>query len=1100
MSKFHSTISSTWTDHNPHDPGITLLEHLAYAISDLSYRLGFSVEDLLAEVEAGGERPFFSAREILPQAPLTLLDYRKLLLDCSVMEAGQDKRLVKNAWLTPLRAPEASAIRYDARFGEWRFGGQGEEVSFKGDYRVLIEPFHPSLSEVEKAAIIGILHSHRNLGEDFPLAEIHFLEDPEYITLVMEIELEDTADPTVLYDILRSQLAGVISPTLRFYTLAEMTVRGKTAEDIFKGPRLTHGFIDDDELRRFDKKTSLRGSDLLHLVMDAPGVKTVRSILMSSSLHPGQQEKQYLKLAADRAPRLAQFTPRFFKGRRPVSFAIPGENVEIAPPFPAGRAEDLHVPTGKYRIPGRFFSLTHDLPHIYGVGPGGLPAGAGVQREAQALQLKAYIALFEQILANYLGQTAHFKDLFNVHYRGDQTYFPQFPGGADGIPGFEALRRHVIDLYRLTEPDGAADERINRLLDHLLARFVEQAPEVPPEAATRLTESDHIQKKQHFLRQYAALSYKRNCGLDYTQPPSPWNNSDNCSGFEKRLRLLLNLPPAKEIKLTNTVIEIYDETDKVPDGRTEYRFRVRDKVSDKILLSSSTRYADEASANFELQWALRQAAFDDGYQKLHTTDGRHYFNIVAPGGEVIARRIEYFKEPADQIRAIAQLQELVKPAVTDGEPCYLIERQLIRPQPTGKEQMPKVFPEVFLPVPNTILSFEVETIYDPFEIQILWCHSTRVDRKKGQKVKIFQSVDYDGIYTVYGSRVTSEGKIQKKWLGVYVNTPLTNNLPATNINAQWIPIYAANESLDLWSLQFSFIFRGEFLLPGAIDSRKELYEDIVHSESLAHLSPEIIWMNPFGFSDFERLYFNWRYKTAHGADTSQEIKEMNQMLGIAQAVQVFHGLKLTGSGSHLEFPKDCLVQGSKKNSFFFWMKVNTLDERENIILQITNDPSAQLNQWVASISSRKIQFVCIEGQSKVESISWSLDPADFIGKWVHLGLVKDVERASMQIYFNGELVANAIDKTIALPDKIESFKIGNLTTSIFPKFSGVFADLQLWQTADWPSSIKDIIPFRLAGNEPGLQGYWKLDEGEGNVAHDSTEKKNHAEIYHPNWI
>ena len=39
---------SRWTDYNTHDPGITILEVLCYAITDLSYRLSFEMEDLLA--------------------------------------------------------------------------------------------------------------------------------------------------------------------------------------------------------------------------------------------------------------------------------------------------------------------------------------------------------------------------------------------------------------------------------------------------------------------------------------------------------------------------------------------------------------------------------------------------------------------------------------------------------------------------------------------------------------------------------------------------------------------------------------------------------------------------------------------------------------------------------------------------------------------------------------------------------------------------------------------------------------------------------------------------------------------------------------------
>ena len=40
--------SEIWTDYNLHDPGITTLELLCYALTDLSYRASFPIADLLA--------------------------------------------------------------------------------------------------------------------------------------------------------------------------------------------------------------------------------------------------------------------------------------------------------------------------------------------------------------------------------------------------------------------------------------------------------------------------------------------------------------------------------------------------------------------------------------------------------------------------------------------------------------------------------------------------------------------------------------------------------------------------------------------------------------------------------------------------------------------------------------------------------------------------------------------------------------------------------------------------------------------------------------------------------------------------------------------
>src|SRR6185436_20872848 len=87
--------SRIWTDYNVHCPGVTTLELLCYALTDLGYRASFPVKDLLASAtdNAGGmKQQFFTARQILPNRPLTLLDYRKLLIDL---------KGVKNAWVQP---------------------------------------------------------------------------------------------------------------------------------------------------------------------------------------------------------------------------------------------------------------------------------------------------------------------------------------------------------------------------------------------------------------------------------------------------------------------------------------------------------------------------------------------------------------------------------------------------------------------------------------------------------------------------------------------------------------------------------------------------------------------------------------------------------------------------------------------------------------------------------------------------------------------------------------------------------------------------------------------------------------------------------------
>ena len=72
-----------WTDHNAHDPGITILEVLCYALLDLGYRTSLPAKDLFAKDpdDTNEENNFFTPAAILGCNPLTITDYRKLLVD-----------------------------------------------------------------------------------------------------------------------------------------------------------------------------------------------------------------------------------------------------------------------------------------------------------------------------------------------------------------------------------------------------------------------------------------------------------------------------------------------------------------------------------------------------------------------------------------------------------------------------------------------------------------------------------------------------------------------------------------------------------------------------------------------------------------------------------------------------------------------------------------------------------------------------------------------------------------------------------------------------------------------------------------------------------
>ncbi|MFD0320810.1 hypothetical protein [Lysobacter gummosus] len=79
----------SWTDHNAHDPGITLLEAASYAMTELGLKLQLDIADLLRSGETHAEAEFEPAHQVLPVGPVNGQDLRAMLLDHPLISDAQ---------------------------------------------------------------------------------------------------------------------------------------------------------------------------------------------------------------------------------------------------------------------------------------------------------------------------------------------------------------------------------------------------------------------------------------------------------------------------------------------------------------------------------------------------------------------------------------------------------------------------------------------------------------------------------------------------------------------------------------------------------------------------------------------------------------------------------------------------------------------------------------------------------------------------------------------------------------------------------------------------------------------------------------------------
>ncbi|MBL4663920.1 MAG: hypothetical protein JKY22_10315, partial [Flavobacteriaceae bacterium] len=267
-----------WSDYNSHDPGVTTLEVLSYALTDLASRIELPVEVLLAENDNVNylKEQFLTAEKALPIKPVTPNDYRKLFIDIDG---------VKNAWIKK----HIKKIHVNCKGFELGFKPFPVDPKFRKDfilnglYDVLIEideldpeEFNiPSKIKLITEDIRTTYHSYRNLCED--IIDISQVQEHP-VQICAQIELLPEADEEEVHALVLQTIDNYLSPNPRRYSLKEMLDKGYTTDEIYNGPLLKNGFIETKELDESALKTEIRLSDLIKEILKIKGVDVIRDI------------------------------------------------------------------------------------------------------------------------------------------------------------------------------------------------------------------------------------------------------------------------------------------------------------------------------------------------------------------------------------------------------------------------------------------------------------------------------------------------------------------------------------------------------------------------------------------------------------------------------------------------------------------------------------------------------------------------------------------------------------------------------------------------------------------------------------------------------
>ncbi|AOW20703.1 hypothetical protein [Urechidicola croceus] len=534
-----------WTDYNSHDPGVTILEQLCYALTDLGNRTSFPIKDLLSSHQGlsinAKNNAFFAPSNILSSHPVSINDIRKVIID------KFDE--IENVWLS---------INENI----------GYEEQLSGLYHVDILPnlnchklFRVNDNEKNKfiEKVSKFLKQLRNIGEDF---ETPCLLTSQNVKIKFEIYLNDHLDLELIISNILVKLFEFVYCPMQFYTLNEMQEFGYEFEEIFNGPKLNRGFIKDDELR--EKPSKIHIDELKKMFIKVEGVNMCRVLQLETTIDGKKVEckefnvdkETFFHILIDNTFESIYSNMKVFLNNIEVKsynknrihnlfFETWSKKYRS---YPIGNLETEFYTKkikGDFRNTSDYFSIQNHFPTIYEIGKNAITSKNTVEENRiKAFQLKGYLLFFEQHLANHLSQLDNLHEFFNIDYaKGKrETYFTQ---KLTSVPEIDKLKKRQVNRPSL-EDKYTFFNRKNRVYNHLLARFGEDLNEIPWKIAQNLNliNSDEeyneilLEHKSNFLKNIESLSYNRNKGESFNQNYS----RENSSGLEKIVLTKTGIP------------------------------------------------------------------------------------------------------------------------------------------------------------------------------------------------------------------------------------------------------------------------------------------------------------------------------------------------------------------------------------------------------------------------------------------------------------------------------------------------------------------------------------------------------------------------------
>jgi hypothetical protein len=827
----------------------------------LGYKTNFPIEDILLtdsdNFDLEKNNLLIPPNEIFSSSPLTSNDFRKIIIDQEVN--------VKNAWVNPIR---------------------DNSLGIHGLFDVLIQ-FRNDLSDsqIEKSLINieKVLMENRSLGTDFnPI--IVLKED--IISLSGEININSFILGESILSEIYHKIETKLNKELKFYEFDDL-LETDDYENIFSGPVQKNNYIKEDELNlktneiyQYEIKEIIKNVEGVinvdNLIVFKNGVKMFNDIISFDSNSYPSLDKEFKNSNNDQL---------HFK-RNNTSYNI--DIIILNQLYDSIALNNKNSYSKRYKPKknlraGRFskkeiqhyYSIQNELPSIYGLKKFELSSSSSLERKSQVNQLKGYLLLIEQIMANYLSQLVNVRNLFSIEIEDHsslKTYFNQIPTDIGELNNVIDNNSSFLNFINSkSDSEKVLISRKNRVVDHLLSRFGEiydtsliskLNTTIHDNLSSHEIELKSLNSKIEYSKSIVDFGRDRIKGFNYK---SKHEKENNISGLKYRLCLLLNIQN-KTIKSTINPIIDSGEINKIKKDWINQVLKVENgpsiSVLSPIVEDSELEEVNFYCENYEDLKSLFIYGFRrKNYQIIKTKSTYNLLfnspNLKAPTNIFNTKSINSCED------SLYKILNKFKQFNVNCESFFLIENILLRPLTETKHQL-----IIYTDDKQKLLTSYYNTEFNQLRDlrDDLWVilvqdenFSVEKDAKTGKNIIVVYDLFNNPILksdTQFNSTAVAE-KEKTRIIG-FLNSKKASN---TNIN-EISDILITNNKLNKFPNNFKYSNHINFIFPDwpvrfQNNEFKALIYNSIKEFIPAHLSFEVFYLNFEKMAAFENVYFRW---------------------------------------------------------------------------------------------------------------------------------------------------------------------------------------------------------------------------------------------------